>query len=225
MLTDSLRIRLQSWVSLKPAIYISIIPKLTFPVGLGSMNCVVCLYLTYCTGHLTSPIGNPNYDWMLKSTPQAHAGNRDIFMPRYVGRILANVHVLKNCRGKMFGGCGGMNNMAWARASRAEYDSLDAFAPDAGWSWSDLLPYLKKSEAISAEYPNPYPGISKEQAAQAKADGVHARGTDGPIVVRTNIYPQFYTRTDTLNLGYLQLFLFPHCQCCGRDCEQARYPY
>lgn len=100
--------------------------------------------------------------------------------------------------GKMLGGSSGLNIMGWGRASSTEYDALDAFAPNAGWTWSGLLPYLKKVETFAAEPRNTYPGISEEQVKQAEANAPVFRGSDGPIVVRTQ-----FTRSSIQSAAHL----------------------
>ena len=44
----------------------------------------------------------------------------------------------------MLGGSTGINNMAWTRASRAEYDAWESFGPNNGWNWDGMLPHLKQ---------------------------------------------------------------------------------
>lgn len=47
-------------------------------------------------------------------------------------------------RGKMLGGSSGVNGMVWNRGIPADYDALGAQAP--GWSWDQVLPYLRGIE-------------------------------------------------------------------------------
>ncbi len=71
--------------------------------------------------------------------------------------------------------------LSWNRASKFEYDAWDAFASDKGWNWEGLLPYFRKSTAITADQLNTFPGIS---AADASAgNNPEYSGFDGPIQV------------------------------------------
>jgi choline dehydrogenase len=71
-------------------------------------------------------------DWEYFTDPEPHLGGRRIYMPR----------------GKMVGGCSGQNAMIYIRGSRHDYD---AWARDgaSGWSYDDLLPLFRRSEANS----------------------------------------------------------------------------
>ncbi|KAJ4000446.1 alcohol oxidase [Lentinula boryana] len=78
-------------------------------------------------------LGNPMYDWSFETVPQPGAGGRSITLPR----------------GKMVGGSTGINNMAWSRASHAEYDAWESFGPNNGWNWDGLLPHIKQPANVS----------------------------------------------------------------------------
>ncbi|KAJ6489660.1 alcohol oxidase [Mycena vitilis] len=116
--------------------------------------------------------GNSSYDWNLVMSPQIHSANRSISMPR----------------GRMLGGSSGINGMAWNRASSIEYDAWDQFAPNASWSWDGLLPFFMKSENTSRADPDPFPGITPEEAAAAAAAFPNESGVDGPIDAAHNIF-------------------------------------
>ena len=127
----------------------------------------------------------------------------------------------------MFGGCSGINLMGWGRASSVEYDALSAFAPNSGWTWSGLLPYLKKCENFSStpENMNTYPGIDEQQAGQTHANPKDLYGTDGPISVGSGRSEINHRCADRLVTGFVQSFLLrcgPHD---SRDPEQGRNPY
>ncbi len=62
--------------------------------------------------------------------PQKALNNRKIYLPR----------------GKVLGGCSSTNAMAYVRGNKADYDDWAAFG-NAGWSFENVLPYFKKSEA------------------------------------------------------------------------------
>merc|ERR1719329_371318 len=66
----------------------------------------------------------------------------------------------------MLGGCTSLNYMAYVRGHPGDYISWGE-----GWSWSDVLPYFKKSEGLS---------IPAEPLAKVVEK---AHGTDGPLGV------------------------------------------
>ncbi|KAI0764645.1 alcohol oxidase [Fomes fomentarius] len=132
-----------------------------------------------------SGVGNASYDWRFVTTPQVNAAGRNISIPR----------------GKLLGGSSGINQMAWGRASSVEYDAWSQFARDSSWSWQGLLPYMKKAERFFEIPSNPYPGISREEAAHAHAALPLVDGFNGPIIASLNeqysdVVPVF---VDTLN--------------------------
>jgi len=73
---------------------------------------------------------NPRYNWLYESSPQTGAAGRNIPVPR----------------GKTLGGSSAINGMVYIRGHRADYDAW-AEAGCNGWSYDDVLPYFKKSEA------------------------------------------------------------------------------
>ncbi|MEN9706397.1 MAG: hypothetical protein RLZZ393_2276, partial [Pseudomonadota bacterium] len=75
-------------------------------------------------------IGNPRNGWGYLSTPQAHADDRQLPVPR--GRVL--------------GGCSSINGMVYFRGHPAEYDAWN----QPGWRYEDLLPYFLKLENYDA---------------------------------------------------------------------------
>ncbi|KAF9021318.1 alcohol oxidase [Hymenopellis radicata] len=101
-------------------------------------------------------LGNPEVDWAFFSTPQSHAGDRPVYLPR----------------GKSLGGTSNLNFMQVNRANIEEYDTLADFGIN-GWGWNDLLPYFKKYENLTASQK------SQDQAHVTVNSSVH--GTDGPV--------------------------------------------
>lgn len=89
----------------------------------------------------------PINNWFYNSSPQAGMQNRAIFLPR----------------GKMVGGSFIFNGMQYVRGHATDYDHW-AQLGNRGWSYSDVLPYFKKSEAF-------YGG------------GSEFHGVDGPLPV------------------------------------------
>ncbi len=74
-------------------------------------------------------IGNPRYDWSFEGEPE----------PGLDGRRL------RHPRGKVLGGSTAINGMVAIRGQAADYDVWRDMGL-AGWGWSDVLPYFKRSE-------------------------------------------------------------------------------
>jgi choline dehydrogenase len=70
------------------------------------------------------------YCWKYITTPQAHLNNRQLYDPR----------------GKVLGGTSSINGLIYDRGSPSEYDRWAAEG-NAGWSYREVLPYFKRSEA------------------------------------------------------------------------------
>jgi choline dehydrogenase len=69
------------------------------------------------------------YDWAYSTEVQPHLQQRQLFWPR----------------GKMLGGSSSMNAMIYTRGNRGDYDGWRDLG-NGGWSFSDVLPYFKRSE-------------------------------------------------------------------------------
>lgn len=68
-------------------------------------------------------------DWAHWTEPQQHVDGRKIYIPR----------------GKTLGGSSSTNAMAYVRGNPADFDEWAALG-NKGWSYSDVLPFFKKSE-------------------------------------------------------------------------------
>ncbi len=118
-------------------------------VGAGSAGCVLASRLTgdrtttvlfleagasdrKPTIHMPaafSTLFKSSYDWAYYTMPQPHLHQRSLFWPR----------------GKVLGGSSSMNAMIYTRGHRHDYDRWRDLGND-GWSFSDVLPYFKRSE-------------------------------------------------------------------------------
>jgi choline dehydrogenase len=103
--------------------------------------------------------------WGLHTEPQTALNNRRIPLPR----------------GKVVGGSGSINGMAYHRGSPKDYDDWAA-AGNGGWSWADVLPYFRLSEN----------NVDRRDAQ------VH--GVDGPIHVT------FIPKPNRLNQAFIDAF-------------------
>src|ERR1700712_1746896 len=57
-------------------------------------------------------------------------------------------------RGKILGGSSGINFMAYGRPCATDIDDWSEKLGISGWTWDDLLPYLKRSQKLEVELPN-----------------------------------------------------------------------
>ena len=103
--------------------------------------------------------------WGLSTEPQHALNDRRVPLPR----------------GRVIGGSGSINGMAYHRGHPKDYDDWAA-AGNTGWSWNDVLPYFRRSE----------------NNADRRDPVVH--GVDGPIHV-THI-----PRPNRLNQAFLDAF-------------------
>ena len=164
-------------------------------VGAGSAGCVLSARLTenpnitICAieagGRDRNPwihipmgfgklVPNPNMNWGYATEPEPGLGGRSIVWPR----------------GKVLGGSGSINGMAYHRGHPTDYDDWAA-AGNAGWSWKEVLPYFRLSE----------------NNADRRDTAVH--GIDGPIHVT------FIPKPNRLNQAFADAFAavggYPHC--------------
>lgn len=97
-------------------------------------------------------------------------------------KTFANDRMIAHIRGKQLGGSSAMNFMFWTHASQNDVDGWGSLG-NHGWSWSELDPYFKKSEAYVA----PSEQVEEDLQTNYVRDRLH--GTKGPIA---NTFPQVY---------------------------------
>ncbi|GES66036.1 hypothetical protein ATETN484_0014000400 [Aspergillus terreus] len=97
------------------------------------------------------------YDWNLTYVQNPDAGNRTLAIPQ----------------GKAVGGSSLLNRMVFDRGSQADYNRWEALG-NAGWGWTDLLPYFKKSESFT-------PPIDSIVAEWNVSYDLSAHGTTGYV--------------------------------------------
>ena len=132
-------------------------------IGAGTAGCVLASRLSENPAHrvclieaggsekhptISIPAGvgaaimNPKLGWGLKTVPQPALNNREIPLPR----------------GKVIGGSGSINGMAYYRGSAMDYDDW-ALEGNQGWGYADLLPYFLRSEHNPEYGDSPYHNI------------------------------------------------------------------
>jgi choline dehydrogenase len=120
-------------------------------VGAGSAGCVLADRLSASGKHtvllleaggedkhlwIHIPIGygklftDARVNWLYQSAPEPELNNRQIMQPR----------------GKVLGGSSSINGLLYIRGQRQDFDHWRQLG-NVGWSYEDVLPYFKKSEA------------------------------------------------------------------------------
>ena len=84
-------------------------------------------------------IMSPKFGWGLSTVPQPHLNGRRVPLPR----------------GRVIGGTGSINGMAYFRGPAKDFDDWAAMG-NPGWSYADLLPYFLRSENNPEYAGSPY---------------------------------------------------------------------
>ena len=84
-------------------------------------------------------IMSPKFGWGFSTVPQPHLNGRRVPLPR----------------GRVVGGTGSINGMAYFRGPALDFDDWAA-AGNPGWSYADLLPYFLRSEHNPEYAHSPY---------------------------------------------------------------------
>ncbi|KAJ7481278.1 aryl-alcohol oxidase [Mycena galericulata] len=105
---------------------------------------------------------NPDFSILVLEAGGSNAGVLDIIVPLFAGRATPdtpqdwnytttpqdnlNGHIIPYVRGFVLGGCSSVNDMAYTRGSKEDYDRYANITGDDGWSWDSLIPYMRKNE-------------------------------------------------------------------------------
>jgi len=90
---------------------------------------------------VAAAIASPKLNWRFETVPQPQLNNRRIPQPR----------------GRVVGGSGSINGMAYSRGNPRDYDDWAA-AGAAGWDYASVLPYFTRSENNQDMPPSVYHG-------------------------------------------------------------------
>nr|POE72354.1 pyranose dehydrogenase 1 [Quercus suber] len=122
-------------------------------------------------GFIGQAIGG-QYDWNLTTEPQAFLDGKARELPQ----------------GRALGGGSLINGMLWNRGGQLDYQDWVTLG-NAGWSWSDMLPYFKKSETYT---PVPSAELADQYSIQEET-GVH--GFAGPVNIS---FPRYFWNSSAL---------------------------
>ncbi|KAJ9665514.1 hypothetical protein H2201_004396 [Coniosporium apollinis] len=103
-------------------------------------------------------LGNPEYDWMMSTTPQDANKGKVHHMPR----------------GKLLGGSSGINYMMYVRGSNADYDDWATLVDDPSWSSENMKQYMRKHQTLE-----PIDESITDRSTMAYVGSNH--GTSGPV--------------------------------------------
>jgi choline dehydrogenase len=137
--------------------------------------------------------------WRFQTEPEGNMAGRSMFWPR--GRVL--------------GGSSTVNGMLWVRGEPAEYDTWAGLG-NAGWSYADVLPFLKRVESDPLGDPatrgtdGPVP-ISR-YGSETLADAFHAACVEAGIPANPDYNGRSYE-----GVGYLQANIRDGLRMGGRE--------
>jgi choline dehydrogenase-like flavoprotein len=97
---------------------------------------------------VAAAIADPTLGWGYFTAPQEAAGGKKVPLPR----------------GRVIGGSSSINGMVYFRGHPRDFDDWADVHGAAGWSYDELLPYFKRSEANKAWPNSVYHGVSGPMA-------------------------------------------------------------
>ncbi|KAJ7451784.1 aryl-alcohol-oxidase from pleurotus Eryingii [Mycena galericulata] len=141
----------------------------------------------YCTR--ATP--NTAQDWNYTTSPQVALNNRTIPYPR----------------GFVLGGSSSVNYMVYTRGSKEDYDRFAKVTGDEGWSWDNLVPYMRKNERFipPSDHHNTTgqfnPAVHGFQGINSVSLAGFPSPVDSRIIETTTELPEFPFNLD-MNSGY-----------------------
>ncbi|KAF9262835.1 alcohol oxidase [Marasmius fiardii PR-910] len=131
-----------------------------------------------------TPLGDPEYDWLFRSTPQTAVNDR----------------VIELARGKILGGTSALNYMGYTRGSTEEYNGWEELG-NPGWNADSMFPFMKAAENWTAptdvDFVNRY-GANNDTANHGVEGGLHTT----PYANYSSLTPPFFTTLENLGIPY-----------------------
>ncbi|XP_021966685.1 glucose dehydrogenase [FAD, quinone] isoform X1 [Folsomia candida] len=107
----------------------------------------------------TYNLHHPDTDWITPSDPLT------------TSCLACKDNLITIVRGKILGGSSSLNGMIYMRGNPNDFDNWANLTGDASWSYENVLPYFKKSEDYTGNYPDPrYHGTGGPLSVTAKPD-------------------------------------------------------
>ena len=138
----------------------------------GGKNSSLMVKMPAGVGQLIKDKGESN--WGFWTEPEPHLNNRSLWWPR----------------GKGLGGSSAINGMIYIRGHARDYDQWRQMGLN-GWSYSEVLPYFKRSEAIDTGADAYHGGSGPLHVTHAKAENPIFKG-----VIKAGAEAGYLTTTD-----------------------------
>ncbi|KAF9258992.1 alcohol oxidase [Marasmius fiardii PR-910] len=129
-------------------------------------------------------LGDPAYDWLLRSTPQTAVNDR----------------VIELARGKILGGTSALNYMFYSRASTTEYNGWETLG-NPGWNADTMFPFMKAAEnwtaPVNVDFVERY-GANNDTLNH----GTRGRLRTTPFANYSSLTPPFFSTLENLGVPY-----------------------
>src|SRR5204862_4668336 len=101
-------------------------------------------------------ITNPAANWLYSSEPEASTNGRRLPVPR----------------GKLLGGSSSINGMVFVRGQAQDFDTW-AQMGNRGWSYTEVLPFFKRTESCAGEGDDGFRGREARCASPTRIRAIH----------------------------------------------------